>query len=921
MGDAKQWFEETNRNVRHNRTASLVDHDPPFFFQDNPYSDDGMSARAVPSQGSFNHPSPSLQAHQARQANRFGCWSEDNSEGFRSVIDDLTIQNKRLKQRLKSYEKRSARYLQRDKLFEVRIHALPPRKKRELEDLLRRFTLGLGDCSPPTTGSPVPHLTRLSRDKGPSANPSSVSTTQSRPVDPSSVSTASRHVDSAYASVSTSALTCAALNNSEKHRAKRMAGSKDHRVESYLSDIPTGLFPQQSLVMTDKAKKKLVVKKLEQLFTGKAPEVGEYSQPLQQQEVSKSAAQADRSATEARGQRLAAEGKREASMMVPELRQPSRLLAADRPGSLESAHLIKDLAGNDARITTPMGRRSSGSLEQRPTRPLDLDPHRAQRPAENIQYLRHLGLTCNNPNEPNGADFKSWIHLNLLMNMAQLHAINVTPSFVQASLKEFSTKFELSQDGRKVCWLGGSERSKDRVDHDTNLEHGPVNADDDDDELMHTGHKRRKLGNSGASIWTSGTESEPHLRDESAASRLTAGPSVGLIGRQPFIPIRKSESGNEPYYRPLFHHADISDENRVYSTHDESLISSRPAEDVTGTRFSMHSVPNASSGRKSSLEAIKQDGPMVFYQSAKFYTDLSGTYEGDLEFRHQAGPVSYKTSTSDAIGCVPSQPLHLEEASVGCDVLVGSTETMALYDGLTLGGLETPIPGPHAYESQSSPIIDFEVSGVGGVVPADNLVISATTRHIVAKGARTRSSSKLLVQRGHRGFHVPLRAEKNVDYELVESRYADLPPSSLPVPSFFITLSSTEESSGASPSTRDGTVSSSNSPDAGSKDVANTAAKYSAGTTFRSNIFIRSDSGSESEADSASICGSGSSIDLLAAARELDPDTIAEREREFDSQAVPPFSAEIPAGSSAATVGGGSGFSSDVGTTSESMED
>jgi len=55
---------------------------------------------------------------------------------------------------------------------------------------------------------------------------------------------------------------------------------------------------------------------------------------------------------------------------------------------------------------------------------------------------------------------------------------------------------------------------------------------------------------------------------------------------------------------------------------------------------------------------------------------------------------------------------------------------------------------------------------------------------------------------------------------------------------------------------------------------------------------------------------SDSSLDLLATGQALNPVTIRASEREYDSNMVGRLAEEIPAGSSAATAGGGSGFNS-----------
>lgn len=51
-------------------------------------------------------------------------------------------------------------------------------------------------------------------------------------------------------------------------------------------------------------------------------------------------------------------------------------------------------------------------------------------------------------------------------------------------------------------------------------------------------------------------------------------------------------------------------------------------------------------------------------------------------------------------------------------------------------------------------------------------------------------------------------------------------------------------------------------------------------------------------------------MDFLAAARQVDPETIRVKEREYDAEVAERLAEEIPAGSSAATAGGGSGFNS-----------
>lgn len=60
--------------------------------------------------------------------------------------------------------------------------------------------------------------------------------------------------------------------------------------------------------------------------------------------------------------------------------------------------------------------------------------------------------------------------------MAQLHLLNVTLSFVRLAVQEISTKFQVSQDGRKLRWLGCGEGTKtfgDKSDQSPQLKNNP----------------------------------------------------------------------------------------------------------------------------------------------------------------------------------------------------------------------------------------------------------------------------------------------------------------------------------------------------------------------------------------------------------------------------------------------------------------
>jgi hypothetical protein len=190
--------------------------DPPFYLHGQ-RSSDMDSACAVPSDptpqslSNVCHPSLPLQMES----------SDSTSEEFRGVIDDLTVKNKKLREKLKKYENLHCSHLQEEKLFEVRVHGLPVQRKLELEQLLRGFAASLEEPSdiPSFAPNPLPATNRL--DPLPSLRkPSSFSTSYSKP-----------H-DSAYASISASGRTLNSQSNPNNVNHSEKSDSKGHDLRS-----------------------------------------------------------------------------------------------------------------------------------------------------------------------------------------------------------------------------------------------------------------------------------------------------------------------------------------------------------------------------------------------------------------------------------------------------------------------------------------------------------------------------------------------------------------------------------------------------------------------------------------------------------------------------------------------------------------
>ncbi|KAL9085626.1 MAG: hypothetical protein Q9165_007527 [Trypethelium subeluteriae] len=876
--NADNWFEKSNNNISQD--------DPPFFLRNSSSSDSPPD-----NQRHDSGPPPSgIGRALLQRSGVMRCDSQgSSSEDFRSVIDDLTVENKKLKKRLKRFEKLHDAHLQNEKLFEVRVHGLPPEKKRELEDTLKQFALSLGGS--PVSGSPLPRLERFAPGL------------QSHKTTSSSHTSNQQIADSAYASMSASGQgssvpghtsTGASVRNRLSKGVAKSAKSRDDNIQSYLLDIPEGLLPRRPPVMTEKAKSKLVVRQLEQIFAGKGAAKEGHQQPLQQQEVSQMAARADRNEIEARGQRASAEGIREARIMPEETEDPMSFVRTKQPSRFGPKDVSPSYLQALQQDTT-----DESSPEQRPTRPLDLDPFRAQIPTENIDYIRHLGFsppdirTMSMPEEGHG-----WIYLNLLINMAQLHTLNVTADFVKKALTEYSSKFELSDDGRKVRWQGGTEVTKTSSD-------GSSPTDMDPDPYYRSKHDSRR-----------GKRSKTKKADQATVQASSDGHQKST---------NTGGSNNQVAYTPLFFHRENSDEDLESSFEDSGLEESPQPAYATGVSSGL-----ASSGRRTSSSRKKRDdGPIIFYNKVRFCTDLSGD-RGVTKERLQ-NIIDYQSLTPDGLSNDPNVKWNRESLESSRGPLSRAAQ---LPDPMDLN--DNPIPAeqelafPHDSPAKSSSSqsrrsspepMDFEVSGLGGVCPDDNFEITVKNRHM-PKGEQNRN------QQAAHGFgqkvhHHRLAAilgsgKRNspptIDDQIIGMKRKDLPPSALPAPSYFLTESSpeTDESDADSDGSGD--------PNAEDRDAPATAPQPLTIPAASSD----EDSSGESDEEDDDSYESDDSVDLLAAAREIDPARIQAQEREYDSAVAERLAEEIPAGSSAATAGGGSGFASpasDVSDTGANLGD
>ncbi|KAL1597227.1 hypothetical protein SLS60_008809 [Paraconiothyrium brasiliense] len=872
--DAGKWFENTNNAVQSNNN---LENDPPFFLHNS-------SSSETPPEG---HPYDSLYQRTTSMPYRPGIVHTNNEsvEDFRSVIDDLTVANKKLKQKLKKYEKLHDTHLQDEKLFEVRFHGLPDYKKRELEETLRKFAADLDHSPersyPAISSHPAPFDAQKTAD-----------------------SHVSRLAESGYASMSghnsnsarsNQPSNTASSNDRDDHRmTKSQYNQQQQSIQSYLHDIPHGLLPKSHTPMTDKSKKRLVVRRLEQIFAGKRSAPGNHPQPMQQEEVAQSAATADRRAKEAAGQHAKTEGNREARIM------PVRADDEDITGqqeALERQEALQKLRPN--LHVSEQDFAGSGSPDQRPTRPLDLDLYRAQVPSDNMDYIRHLGFTP--PDMMSGdspEDGHGWIYLNLLINMAQLHTLNVTSEFVKQAVTEYSSTFELSHDGRKIRWRG---------------------------------HSGCTLSSTGSSSEYQGNDSpyDPHGNSRSPSKYLKAGgsgstdrsmdPEQGAARR---ARKQKEKERNQFAYTPLFFHQDDSgDDADSYGLDVRSSSHSPFPPQQAGDSSGLGS----SKMQSSSSRRRRNDGPIIFYSKAKFCTDLTGDSRGIAS--HTAD--SYQNITSHPIGA-PAAPENAQKQDPDNTERRAPLETTSMMDVDSPEGSQIHSSSEEMHFSpddlkddngtESPEVVDFEASGLGGVHPEDNFSIRVRrsqqqTAPATATAARRKSqqhySKKIqdaLNQRSspEAGASSP-KQKRVIKEQILSASRQTLPNSTLP-PASFLPFDST--SSGDVDSDLESNVSSNPSTTSSSEENAGPATALhllNISPMRRESLIASEESSSGDEGDESSNDGS---IDLLATARRMDPHTIIASEREYDAALADRLADDIPAGSSAATAGGGSGFNS-----------
>lgn len=608
--------------------------------------------------------------------------NENDPNTFREVIDDLTVQNKRLKRHLRRYERLNNRQLKRSGLFELRIRNLPPEQKQELEVVLQRFASNIQ----PSRHGAVKQATIVER-RLPMDEPN---------MDDKSTPSPSPNVkplDSAYASASTTAGTAKRTPATSAQFTTRLwkrgdpTATEVSQIEAVHSQSVSGV--------PDRSKQKLVVKRLEDLF-----------------------------------------------------------LPDDDKATSDGAARCTD----DSR------------LHRRPSSP------------DNLRYLRHLGLAS--PVSSTGPQSHlEWIYLNLLVNMAQLHTLNVTPEFVRQAIRDISARLILSEDGCKVRWRGS-------------LEHTVVSPVETGDKSIADGFpypatpgSRPKDRPQQRPIGTSGT-ARPNLPPDTG----------GIASSQPAhasaVSVARKTSAPKLHYKPLFAHPERRPKGQSRRSSDASTDTSSASSDLGGASTTAHAFLD---------DSDPSNGPLVFFDKDPFFLDLSADA---VDINRVAHP-SYSHSTAEPLG--ERRPIRkafweFEKKQATKYPTAGSQDSLRRRRNSTA---EPQSPLLETYNDQASVADDskershvyLEASGIGGIQLDDNFTINVKSSSLPTSvrrplypgiSHRLRDTTSPTTH-GHR---LEPCSQHIISHHIVSAATTHLPPSPLPPPSYvYPALSSSNSSS------------------------------------------------------------------------------------------------------------------------------
>ncbi|BGP22217.1 frequency clock protein [Rhodotorula toruloides] len=390
-----------------------------------------------------------------------------SEQSFRDIVDDLTLENQKLKARLKRFE--SARVptnLRKERLFEVRFFdGLPKAKRREIESFLTDYVQSFsnstsGDYTDSsrinTTGNSSSHdHTESTSSLGATLRSlrSSEKEALQVVVDPASRRESPTSGRSGSGSGSGSGKRTGSGDGTgsggEKRKRRRLDSAAPSTVAplGLISSVafpdpprllrrPTDIFPPERDILA--APSAPPIETVSRMGTGSGIRITE---PHSRKRRRTPAASPEAAATTPDRTRLQRSGSWEGSVG-----SSTGAPDPDRLGDL-IVELIERLFFESLPVEGVAGPQIP------PQNPLGSDP--TPLPAKsstNTQYLRNM-LAADEITATGG-----WLYLNLVSTMAALHRLNVSVGTVRHALRSKSKLIEVSSDGTKIRWHGPSSK-------------------------------------------------------------------------------------------------------------------------------------------------------------------------------------------------------------------------------------------------------------------------------------------------------------------------------------------------------------------------------------------------------------------------------------------------------------------------------
>lgn len=492
--------------------------------------------------------------------------------------------------------------------------------------------------------------------------------------------------------------------------------------------------------------------------------------------------------------------------------------------------------------------------------------------------------------------------------MAQLHVLNVTTTFVQTAVVEHSTKFELSNDGRKIRWRTKSNQSATAIASPDPRSH------DEPSTYLLSSRKRPPY-------------EDEHL--DLPASKKLASTVLFSVARAAYKPT------SSQVFR-----CDDSDSSIIASDGDEA---STDACNVVGKQSL-----NTSVSRIRDALARLQDGPMIFYSNASFCTDLSGHASSPLKKptcvdpkARMSRPLGLPAPYRPALRRTPSNEKPTEVLRA---ILKPSSVLEIMSSTLDIQFPDQRLSFKQVSFAEPDEPIPLEASGFGGVTPPDNLAITVLRQRARSRSIRSapNPTSKRHMSMVLSSLPISSQPQSQVSECIVSTRTSPIVPSPLPPPAMHFASANTEDydddddsDRGSSTAASDASTTSTDvlrshfnslaslQPLAELRSTASPSTRDSSShpdvlfSNTRDEPFSIADADEVSYSERSEYHGGedeedddNQSVDFLAMARAANPEVICAKEREYDAEMAERLAEDVPAGSSAATAGVGSGFAS-----------